>query len=93
MHNITDLEAKVLEAWYRNYDTAEAEKEDNCTPMLAKDIAQEVSITVNQAKGVAGSLIKKGLIEIVEGSLDSPDCFWLTDAGIDAIFLLQREVA
>lgn len=86
---ITPLESQALKTWETNYDSAEAEKEDNCTPMLAKDIARCAGVTINQAKGVAGSLIKKGMVVIVEGSLDTPDCFWLTDLGIEFHFALR----
>ena len=92
MTNLTELETKVLRNWYTNYDDSpETEKQDNCTPMQARDIAAENKISVNSAKGVAGSLIKKGLIEIVEGDgFDTPDNFWLTNEGIDAVFEARK---
>lgn len=89
MTNLTDMEKKTLYFWECNYDSAEAEKEDNCTPMEAKDISRKTGYTVNQSKGIAGSLIKKGLVEIIEGN-DGPDCFWLTDEGVDARYSLRE---
>lgn len=86
----TDLEKQVIGAFdvAFNYDDAESEKSDNATAINARDIDKKTGMGINVAKGVMGSLVKKGLLQ--EFGDDLPDNCSITDAGIDAYYLLQQ---
>ncbi|ALY07024.1 hypothetical protein VmeM32_00030 [Vibrio phage vB_VmeM-32] len=81
--NLTVQEITVLRSFETNYDCAEDEKYDNATYTLIGEICDVVDdLSLNQIKGVLGSLTKKGLV----GTEDNT--FHLTNLGIDVFYSL-----
>lgn len=60
----TELELQVIKAFKNsmNYDTLEANLNDNCTCLDVKNLAQITGQTVKTIKGVVGSLTKKKIL-------------------------------
>ena len=78
--NLTPLEIEILAAWPTDYDTAEQLLEDNCSWATVTELSALTLCSVEQVKGIVGSLIKKGLAAAEENLLV------LTDEGIHAKF-------
>jgi len=57
--------------------------EESATWMWTADIAAEAGLTVNQTKGVLGSLVKKNMIAIDDIDADEDTLVQLTENGID----------
>lgn len=85
----TELELQVIKAFRNsmNYDTLEANLNDNCTCLDVKELAQITGQTVKTIKGVVGSLTKKNLILVEEYNLGET-CLMVTNEGIKAYFEL-----
>lgn len=87
----TELETKAIAAFSKgfNYDNAASEIADNATALSVEEIAEAVGVTVPQAKGVVGSLTKKGLLD----PWDEPDMteftLWITEKGINTHYDLK----
>ena len=79
----TDMELKAIGAFKVafNYSDAKSEKDDNATALKAADIAKHSGLSLNQSKGLIGSLTKKGLLQ--DWGDDLPDCSFITEFGID----------
>lgn len=83
MKNLTANEIRVLKSFETNYYTVEEEKSDNATYTLIGEICDAVDdLSLNQIKGVLGSLTKKGLVGVEDNT------FYLTDNGIDAFYAI-----
>lgn len=81
--NLTSQEIAVLKSFETNYDCAEDEKSDNATYTMIGEICDIVDdLSLNQIKGVIGSLTKKGLVGTEDNMLH------LTDLGIDVFYSL-----
>lgn len=85
----TELELQVIKAFRNsmNYDTLEANLNDNCTCLDVKALAQITGQTVKTIKGVVGSLTKKNLVFVDEFNFGET-CLMVTDEGIKAYFEL-----
>jgi|DEB0MinimDraft_6_1074348.scaffolds.fasta_scaffold131334_1 hypothetical protein len=58
--NLTDLEKQFLAAYLPDQDAYDFA----CCPYEVKEVAQMAKMKINTAKGVSGSLVKKGIIDI-----------------------------
>lgn len=82
MQTLTSFETLAIKGWRMNVGVntpnfAQAQKNDNATYHGVEDIATSCGLDTKKARGVASSLIQKGLIERDDG------VFILTDEGID----------
>lgn len=87
----TELELQVIKAFRNsmNYDTLEANLNDNCTCLDVKELAQITGQTVKTIKGVVGSLTKKNLVYVEEYNFGET-CLMVTNEGIEAYFELFK---
>lgn len=88
----TDNELKIIGLFNRfmNYDTLEANLEDNCTCLDVKVLAELSGLTVKSVKGVVGSLTKKNLVFVDEFNMGQT-VLMVTDKGIREYFRLNEE--
>lgn len=96
MTTYTSLEQKVLRALpgFFNYDTAEAEMSDNAVAMDLDEIADAAGLSIVSAKGVVGSLYKKGCLEDIEiGNGRGTMAIGVTDSGIEAAYAARAAQA
>ena len=60
--------------------------EESATWLFIDQVAEDASLTVNQVKGVLGSLVKKGLIDIDD--IDEEETLvQITKAGLDELWV------
>jgi len=79
---LTENETLVMDC-IKNYDTAEAQRSDNHSNVAVdKHDAKCLGFGIQALRGVVGSLVKKGLVEVSEADEDVPAMAWYTDAGI-----------
>lgn len=60
--------------------------EESATWLYTKDIAEEAVMAVNQVKGVLGSLVKKGILDIDDYDDDSEHLVQITKKGINELW-------
>ena len=60
--------------------------EESATWLFIDEVADDASLTVNQVKGVLGSLVKKGLID-VDDIDEEETLIQITKAGIDELWV------
>jgi len=61
--------------------------EESATWLFVDDIAEDAGLTVNQVKGVLGSLVKKGLIDIDDIDAEEDTLVQITKNGIDELWV------
>lgn len=88
MTKYTELELKVIETIGHalNYDTLEANIDDNCT-IIGLEEAKKAGLEPKVARGVLSSLVQKGLIWGDDDSLQ-PNDFWVSVKGLKEYFRL-----
>lgn len=88
----TDLELVVIKAFHPgfNYNNPEDEKADNATALTVEDVVGITKLNNLTAKGVIGSLHKKGLL-VDWGEPDMKGISRVTDEGIDAYYKYIQE--
>lgn len=87
---LTDNEKKVVAQFceFMNYDTLEANLEDNATFFYANEI--EGFANKRSLGGVLSSLTKKGLISYGDWSGEGKEFFLVTDEGLKACYKLHN---
>lgn len=87
---LTDNEKKVVAQFsnFMNYDTLEANLEDNATFFYANEI--EGFTSKRSLGGVLSSLAKKGLISYGDWSGEGKAFFLVTDEGLKAYYKLHN---
>ena len=85
----TEMELSVIKAFRNsmNYDTLEANLNDNCTCLDVNELSQITGYSVKRVKGIVGSLTKKNLI-FVDTFNFGETALMVTDEGIKAYFEL-----
>jgi hypothetical protein len=58
--------------------------DESSTWLWTDELAADAGLTVNQVKGVLGSLVKKGLVDIDD--LDADSCIQITKLGINELW-------
>lgn len=83
---LTDNEKKAVAQFgnFMNYDTLEANLEDNATYFYASEI--EGFTNGRSLGGVLSSLAKKGLISYGDWSGEGKEFFFVTDEGLKAYY-------
>lgn len=87
---LTENEKKVVAQFsnFLNYDTLEANLEDNATYFYASDI--EGFSNKRSLGGVLSSLAKKGLVSYGDWSGEGDNFFLVTDEGLKAYYKLHN---
>ncbi len=88
MTKYTELEIVVISCFDEAFNYTgqpEQEKADNATAFEVADVTKRTQLTNSEAKGVIGSLHKKGLLE-EWGEPEMEGISHITDAGIDAYY-------
>lgn len=60
--------------------------EESATWIFTKYLAEDSELTVNQTKGVLGSLVKKGILDIDDPEDDSENLVQITQKGINELW-------
>ena len=89
---LTEMEKAVLQLASLNYSDPELEKLDNTTCIDIDEVHIETGFTIPQIKGIFSSLSKKGLMYFDDENINGKNVVlnWLSEDGIDVVYLLKR---
>lgn len=90
--NMTEYEKSILNSIATSeYNRLNGEiprnTEDSATWLFVDELAEDNGLTMNQVKGVLGSLVKKGLIDIDDVDAEET-LIQITKAGIDELWIV-----